>query len=96
MVSLKQRAGRAWELSRSAPLGVRIALAVLIAYLLMPFDLIPDFIPVLGQLDDILVAGLLLGYIARRAPELAEILDLRSATKGDTLSVTTKGESNGS
>lgn len=51
---------------------------MLVAYLLMPFDLIPDFIPVIGQLDDILIAGLLLTYIARRAPEIASILDLRN------------------
>jgi len=37
-----------------------------LAYLASPVDLIPDFIPVLGHLDDLVVAGALL-YLARRA-----------------------------
>jgi len=43
-------------------------------YLLSPIDLIPDFIPILGQLDDILVFGLAVGYIAKHTPEIAELL----------------------
>jgi len=49
------------------------ALGVLLAYLAMPIDLIPDFIPVAGQLDDaILVALVLRGLVRGAGPELIE------------------------
>lgn len=45
---------------RELPRGVRLRLWLLLAYLAMPFDLIPDFVPVLGYADDaILVAAAL-------------------------------------
>jgi carbonic anhydrase len=37
------------------PLVSRGLFWLAVAYLLLPFDLIPDFIPVLGQLDDLLI-----------------------------------------
>ena len=47
------------------PLSAKIFLGLAVGYLCMPFDLIPDFIPVLGQLDDVvIVRGLV--YIALR------------------------------
>jgi uncharacterized membrane protein YkvA (DUF1232 family) len=46
-------------------------LVALVGYLAMPIDLVPDFIPVAGQLDDVLVAALALRYALRSGgPEL--------------------------
>lgn len=39
-----------------------------VAYLLLPFDLIPDWIPVLGQLDDLLIVPLLVWLGLRQLP----------------------------
>lgn len=47
------------------PRLAKIFLGLAIGYLLLPFDLIPDFIPVLGQLDDILIVPGLF-YLALR------------------------------
>jgi uncharacterized membrane protein YkvA (DUF1232 family) len=51
---------------RSAPRGVRVALAVLLVWLISPIDLVPEFIPVLGPLDDVIVAVVVLRYVRRR------------------------------
>jgi uncharacterized membrane protein YkvA (DUF1232 family) len=43
----------------------RLVLWGLLAYLVSPIDLVPDFIPVLGQLDDVLVAAVVLRWLVR-------------------------------
>ena len=55
---------------RTAPIGVRLALVGLLAWLLNPVDIIPEFIPVLGPLDDVVVAVLVLRYVRRRLGEV--------------------------
>jgi uncharacterized membrane protein YkvA (DUF1232 family) len=45
---------------------VRVALVFLLGWLISPIDLIPEFIPVLGPLDDVVVAVLVLRYVRRR------------------------------
>jgi uncharacterized membrane protein YkvA (DUF1232 family) len=49
------------------PRGVRVRLWLLLAYLAMPIDLVPDFVPVLGHADDAVVVALVLRSVVRRA-----------------------------
>lgn len=49
------------------PRDVRIRLALLLAYLALPIDLIPDFIPVLGYADDAIIVTWVLRGVVRRA-----------------------------
>lgn len=51
----------------SLPRGVRVRLWLLFAYLAVPFDLIPDFIPVIGYADDAIIVCLVLRSVVRRA-----------------------------
>ena len=53
------------------PRRKKLILAALIPYLLMPFDLVPDFIPVAGYLDDAVIVAFALRYVLRRSgPDL--------------------------
>jgi len=58
---------------RTLPRGIRVRLVLLIGYLAMPIDLVPDFIPVLGYADDVLVVAIVLRSVVRIAgPEALE------------------------
>lgn len=76
---------RALEGDRDLPRGVRKRLGLLLAYLALPFDLIPDFIPVLGYADDVIVVALVLRSVIRAAGP--EAVDARWTGTPEGLSV---------
>jgi uncharacterized membrane protein YkvA (DUF1232 family) len=47
------------------PRRQKVAVVLVAAYLVMPLDLVPDFLPVAGQLDDAILVSLVLRWIAR-------------------------------
>ena len=52
---------------RGLPRGVRVRLWLLLAYLAMPFDVVPDVVPVLGYADDAVLVVWVLRAVVRRA-----------------------------
>jgi uncharacterized membrane protein YkvA (DUF1232 family) len=52
---------------RRVPRRAKVALWLVLPYLAMPFDLIPDFLPVVGQIDDALVVAGAIRYVVRAA-----------------------------
>ena len=60
-----------WALARDprVPTHQKLVLAAVAGYLVFPIDIIPDFIPVLGQLDDLGVLIFGLDFFIRNAPK---------------------------
>lgn len=58
---------RLWRDPR-VPSRVRVVLALAAVWVLSPIDLVPEFLPVIGPLDDVVVAAAALRYAVRRAP----------------------------
>ena len=63
---------------RRTPVIAKVLLSLAVAYLAMPFDLIPDFLPVVGQLDDVVIIPCLV-YLATRFIPPALIAEHRNA-----------------
>lgn len=52
---------------RTLPRGIRIRLVLLLVYLASPIDLVPDFLPVIGYADDVIIVAVVLRSIIRKA-----------------------------
>ena len=52
----------------AVPRRAKLALAIAILWVLSPIDLLPEFLPVIGPLDDVVAVVLLLRYAARAIP----------------------------
>ncbi len=55
--------------SKDTPLAAKILAGITVGYALSPIDLIPDFIPVLGYLDDIIILPMLIALTVRLIPQ---------------------------
>ena len=70
-VNRVRREVRVWSLVLKDPRTPRVSkllLGVAVAYLVSPVDLVPDFIPVLGQLDDLVIVRGLVWLAMRSVP----------------------------
>jgi uncharacterized membrane protein YkvA (DUF1232 family) len=50
------------------PRRARVAVVIALLWVLSPIDLIPEFVPVIGPLDDVIVVALAFRYAARQVP----------------------------
>jgi len=58
---------------KRVPLGRRLAMGGVAAYIVSPIDLIPDFVPVVGGVDDLLVVAFAIDYLLQASPD--EVID---------------------
>lgn len=54
---------------KETPAAAKVFAAATVAYALSPIDLIPDFIPVLGYLDDVIILPALIGLTVKLIPK---------------------------
>lgn len=71
-------------LAPETPIHLKALMLLVPAYLLSPIDLIPDVIPLLGWLDDLVVVPLLVGWIVSMLPRRAPVYE-RTADGGKVI-----------
>src|SRR3954452_3333997 len=91
VTKLKQKAGKlksetqvlliAYKDKRT-PVAAKILIGITVGYLLSPIDLIPDFIPILGLLDDVILVPILITASIKLIPDIV-ITDARQSIKNN-------------
>ena len=66
---------------KRTPWYAKIIAAIVVVYALSPIDLIPDFIPLLGYLDDLIILPALIALCIKRIPDEV-LLDCRARADG--------------
>jgi uncharacterized membrane protein YkvA (DUF1232 family) len=85
LLQLPTYARLVWGLARDprTPLGLKALLMAALAYVVLPIDLIPDFVPILGAADDLTVLLLVLDVFINNVP---------AAVRGDHLARAAAGQ----
>lgn len=73
-----------WHLTRDprVPLYIKIVPILAVVYLIVPVDLIPGFLPIIGQLDDLAILTLAIQMCVRLAPQ-SVVEEYRQTVRGD-------------
>src|ERR671918_1182313 len=84
VVKLPTYARIVWGIMRDprTPIGLKGMLAAALAYVVLPVDLIPDVIPILGQADDLTVLLLVLDLFIANAPKQVREEQVERARNG--------------
>lgn len=72
-ITFRNELGLLWRafLAPETPWHLKALMLLVPAYLLSPIDLVPDFIPFLGWVDDLVIVPLLVGWIVKMLPQRA-------------------------
>lgn len=71
-------------MDRRVPLRVKLILPAALVYLIWPADLVPDIVPILGRIDDVLVVIFSLVFFLGTAPREIVMEHIRGPRSGDT------------
>lgn len=72
-------------MAAETPVWLKGLMLLVPAYLISPIDILPDFIPVLGWLDDLVVVPLLVSWIVSMLPQKAEARPVYRDRNGQTI-----------
>ena len=77
---LRGDARQLWAALRhpAAPRWLKLGTALIVLYVLSPVDLLPDFLPVIGVVDDIVLVPLAIRWLLKRLPPEIAVASTRS------------------
>ena len=79
-LTFRRELGLLWRafLARETPMHLKVLMLLVPLYLISPLDLIPDFIPIAGWLDDAVIIPMLVSWIVSLLPRTAPVRPSRS------------------